>query len=98
MLSKVTFGVMDPIDVYNLLVKFFGVINCDERVLSEIFCSIYKNLNLFLLKEEMEKLSLRFWVYNICRDKKKSVCIYIKNKTKGQKTKRVKMSLKFRLL
>ena len=33
MLSKVTFGVMDPIDVYNLLVQFFGVINCDERVL-----------------------------------------------------------------
>lgn len=60
MLSKVTFGVMDPIDVFNLLVKFFGVINCDERVLSEIFCSIYKNLNLFILKEEMEKLSLRF--------------------------------------
>ena len=57
MLSKVAFGVMDPIDVYNLLVKFFGVINCDERVLSEIFCSIYKNLNLFLLKGEMEKLS-----------------------------------------
>ena len=47
MLSKVTFGVMDPIDVYDLLVKFFGVINCDEHVLSEIFCSIYKNLNLF---------------------------------------------------
>lgn len=60
MLSKVTFGVRDPIDVYNLLVKFFGVINCDERVLSEIFCPIYKNLNLFILKEEMEKLSLRF--------------------------------------
>ena len=57
MLSKVTFGVMDPIDVYDLLVKFFGVINCDKRVLSEIFCSIYKNLNLFLLKGEMEKLS-----------------------------------------
>ena len=57
MLSKVTFGVKDPIDVYNLLVKFFGVINYDERVLSEIFWSIYKNLNLFLLKGEMEKLS-----------------------------------------
>jgi len=42
MLSKVTFGVKDPIDVYNLLVKFFGVINYDERVLSEIFWSIYK--------------------------------------------------------
>lgn len=56
MLSKVTFGVMDPIDVFNLLVKFFGVINCDER----LFCPIYKNLNLFILKEEMEKLSLRF--------------------------------------
>ena len=68
MLSKVTFGVKDPIDVYNLLVKFFGVINYDERVLSEIFWSIYKNLNLFILKEEMEKLSLRFSVYNICRD------------------------------
>ena len=60
MLSKVTFGVKDPIDVYNLLVKFFGVINYDERVLSEIIWSIYKNLNLFILKEEMEKLSIRF--------------------------------------
>ena len=68
MLSKVTFGVMDPIDVYNLLVQFFGVINCDERVLSEIFCSKYKKINIFILKEEMEKLSLRFSVYNICRD------------------------------
>ena len=62
MLSKVTFsfGVMDPIDVYNLLVQFFGVINCDERVLSEIFCSKYKKINIFILKEEMEKLSIRF--------------------------------------
>ena len=60
MLSKVTFGVMDPIDVYDLLVKFFGVINCDERVLSEIFCSKYKKINIFILKEEMEKLSIRF--------------------------------------
>ena len=59
MLSKVTFGVKDPIYVYNLLVKFFGVINCDERVLSEIFCSIYKKKKFIYIERRNGKIKYK---------------------------------------
>ena len=36
-LSKVTFGVMDPLEVNNVLVNFLGLINLDLHVLCNFF-------------------------------------------------------------
>ncbi len=55
MLSMVTFGVMDPLDVNSQLVKFFGLINCDVHVFYVNFFALYtKHLNLFILKAKWQ--------------------------------------------